>query len=82
MRINDLVRVFADMVMMNHNDVEEKGVGLYIGKDWLTPSQCYDIADLIEKVNNEYYGEGNWTLDKKAVLILRNHSYQNNSDIY
>ena len=75
MRKNDLVRVFADMVMTNHQNTEEQGVGLYIGRDWLTPSQCYDIANLIEEVNNEDYGEGNWQLDKKAVLILRNHSH-------
>lgn len=74
---NDVIRMIADMVMDRYNDVNVKGVGVYINSYWLSPSQCHEIANLIEEVNDEDYGAGNWKVDKNAIMILRNHSYQN-----
>lgn len=69
MRKNDFIRVLADMVMVSTEEQNPKH-GFYLSTYWLTPSTCYELAKLIEEVNNEDYGAGNWSLDKEAIEKL------------
>lgn len=66
---NDFIRELATMVMMSKEKQEPKH-GFYLPMYWLTPSTCYELAKLIEEVNNEDYGEGKWSLDKEAIEKL------------
>lgn len=66
---NDFIRELADMVIMS-NEPQEPGHGFYLGNYWLTPKTCYYLAKLIQEVNNEDYGEGNWSLDLEAINKL------------
>lgn len=59
------------MVIMSTEKQEPKQ-GFYLSSYWLTPSECYELAKLIEEVNNEDYGEGRWKLDKEAIEKLMN----------
>ena len=79
---NEIIRVLADIITILSNMEDEQGVGLYLAKKyWLTPSICFEIAEMLESINNEDYGEGNWTLDKEVINKLRNHRFQNEEDI-
>lgn len=62
----------AEIITNCKSDTEPtKGHGLYLNGTWLTPEQCYTIANVIEEHNNARYGEGNWKLDKELIETLR-----------
>lgn len=71
MRKNDFIRELASMVIISNKSLEQDpGHGIYLDTYWLTPGMCYHLSKIIEEVNNEDYGEGNWELDKEAIKIL------------
>lgn len=71
-----LVSLIADIVSLSGIDTGNKQVGVYLEKNfWITPSQCYELARIIEEYNNEYYIS--WEVDRPAVDLLKRASNQN-----
>lgn len=66
---NDFIRELALMVIKS-NEEQEPNWGFQLSKYWLTPSTCYELAKLIEEVNNEDYGERKWSFHKEAIEKL------------
>lgn len=66
---NDFIRELAFMVIVS-NEAQRPEMGYHLSKYWLTPSRCYELAKLIEEVNNEDLGVGNWSFHKEAIERL------------
>lgn len=67
---NDFIRELASMVLASHEE-QDSHRGYWLSRYWLTPETCHYLAKLIEEVNNEDFGEGNWKIDKPAINALK-----------
>lgn len=71
-----LVTLIADIVSLSGIDTGNKQSGVYLEKNfWITPSQCYELARIIEEHNNEYFIH--WEVDRPTVDLLKRASDEN-----
>lgn len=71
-----LVTLIADIVSLSGIDTGNQQVGVYLEKNfWITPSQCHELARIIEEYNNEYYIT--WEVDRPTVDFLKRASEHN-----